>query len=78
MGWGETSPRKKASSFFLRGTVSFKVVSLMCCFFPFTDKKRGETGDRERSSADVNYWGMLSGSPTEPVAMATHSGYGPL
>lgn len=49
----------------------------MSCF-PFTDKKRVERGERERSSTDVNYWGMLSGSPTEPVAMATHSGYGPL
>ena len=26
----------------------------------------------------MNYWVMLSGSPTEPVAMATHSGSGPL
>lgn len=46
--------------------------------FPLTDEKRGERGERGRSSTDVNYRVTLSGSPTEPVAMATHSGYGPL
>lgn len=74
-GVGYPPPRK--SSLFL-GTVGFEVASLMSCF-PFTDKKRGERGERGRDiSTDVNYWVLLSGSPTVPVAMATHSGYGPL
>lgn len=45
---GGISPRKKFSSFLLPGTASFKVASLMSCF-PFTDKKRGERGERERN-----------------------------
>lgn len=61
----------------LPASASFKVASLKSCF-PLTDKKRGERGEREGRSTDVNYRAMLRGSPTEPVAMATLSGYGPL
>lgn len=60
----------------LPASASFKVASLKSCF-PLTDKKR-ERGEREGRSTDVNYRAMLRGSPTEPVAMATLSGYGPL
>ena len=42
-------------------------------------REEGERGREERErSTDVNYWVLLSGSPTEPVAMATYSGCGPL
>lgn len=61
----------------LPASANFKVASLKSCF-PLTDKKRGERGEREGRSTDVNYRAMLRGSPTEPVAMATLSGYGPL
>lgn len=61
----------------LPASASFKVASLKSCF-PLTDKKRGERGEREGRSTDVNYRAMRRGSPTEPIAMATLSGYGPL
>lgn len=70
---GRDIPPKEGLLFPPSRTISFRVSSLLSCF-PLTDKKRR---GRE-ASTDVNYWVRLSGSPTEPVAMATHSGSGPL
>lgn len=76
--FGGNIPPKESLLFPPSRTISFRVASLTSCF-PLTDKKRGEGGEGGReASTDVNYWVMLSGSPTEPVAMATHSGSGPL
>ena len=73
IGAGIFQSKQVSSSLFLR-TVSFKVASRAA--FHLQIKREGRE-ERERST-DVNYWVLLSGSPTEPVAMATYSGCGPL
>lgn len=76
--FGGNIPPKESLLFPPSRAISFRVASLMSCF-PLTYKKRGERGEGgKEASTDVNYWVMLSGSPTEPVAMATRSGSGPL
>lgn len=57
-------------------TVRWKEVSFTQECFPFTDEKR--EGRRERNKHRCEFWVMPSGSPMEPVAMATHSCDGPL
>ena len=77
---GEAYPpeRKSPLPFLHNHQLQGGVTHELSCF-PLTDKKRGARGEGGReASTDVNYWVMLSGSPTEPVAMAIHSGHGPL